>query len=92
MPRKKSARDVADRILYEQVEHLKKKWDAFKGGDATSALTDIEEKFLLDVKKLEQEGDLAEAQSTYLERLNDQDLEVFYAKLEASLPAPEAQD
>ena len=87
--KKRSARQIADRILAEQVEHLETKWKTFQAGDSTSAMTDLEIRFLLDVKKLEQDADMQEAQTAYLEQLSDGDLEIFYQKLEASLPAPE---
>lgn len=88
MAKKRSAKDVADKILLEQAEYLAQKWERFKAGDPTQALTDEEESFLMHLKKLEQESDLQDAQIDYLENLSDSELSDFYKRLDQSLKGP----
>lgn len=85
MPRG-SARELVDRLLYEQLEHLSGKWEEFKGGDETAALTDLEVNFLLSIRKLEQDAEFQDVASKHLARLSDSEVEMTIMRLEASLP------
>lgn len=80
-----TAREIAERILKEQTEWLAQKWDDFKAGDASAALTEEEQNFLMLQKKLEQEGEVAEAQVSFLRGLSDEQLSEFLTDLQHSV-------
>ena len=80
---------IIDDLLEEQVLHLEEKWKRFKAGDVEATLTDLEEEFLLNLKKLIQDGNVADAAIGALERIPMSQIIELQEHLERSLPAPE---
>lgn len=80
---------VIDDILQEQVHHLEEKWKRFKAGDHEEAFTDLEQEFLFHLKKLIQDGNVADAAISALDRIPMNQVIELHERLERSLPEPE---
>jgi hypothetical protein len=85
MSERRTARQLAELILKRECQYLEKKYTAFEAGDPAAALTKEEWDLLMSVKKLEQEGELIDAEKSYLAGQSTDELQDFYDKLSRSL-------
>jgi len=85
MSDRRTARQLAELVLKREAQYLEKKFTAFEGGDPAAALTKEEWDLLMGIKKLEQEGELIDAEKSYLAGQSTEELQDFYARLSKSL-------
>ena len=90
MPKKRTAKDIAEEVQLLMAEAIQEKVKARIKGDATAAPTDTEMNFLQSVIKLAQEGEQGEALVSYLSEMETDELEAYHERLKNSLEEGES--
>jgi len=80
----KTTGEIAHAIIHELTVEAAEKYQEWRDGDETAALTDEEVDFLLAVQKLEQAGELTEARVSLFRTMTDEQILEMYREVTES--------